>query len=64
LPLGRFHGVPVHVTHAQEQLARPLVERAAATMAFNEAWLLLAVLMAAAFVLLPMLRSGDRSPTG
>lgn len=63
LPLGRFHGVPIHVTHAQEQLARPLVERAAATMAFNEAWLLLAVIMAAAFVLLPLLRNGDRSPT-
>jgi len=62
LPLGRFHGVPVHVTHAQEQLARPLIERAAATSAFNEAWLLLAVLMCAALLLLPLLRSGDRSP--
>jgi DHA2 family multidrug resistance protein len=62
LPLGRFHGVPIHVSHAQEQLARPLVERAAATAAFNEAWVLLAVLMGAAFILLPLLRNGDRSP--
>lgn len=61
LPLGRFHGVPVHVTAAQTELARPLVERAAATIAFNEAWLLLAALMCAAFVLLPLLRNGDRS---
>lgn len=61
LPLARFHGVPVHVTHVQEELARPLVERAAATTAFNEAWLLLAVVMATSFILLPLLRNGDRS---
>ena len=61
LPLGRFHGVAVHVTASQTALARPLVERAAATTAFNEAWLLLAVIMCAAFVLLPLLRSGDPS---
>ena len=59
LPLGRFHGIPIHPTHAETALARPLVERAAATAAFNEAWLLLAVVTAIAFLLLPLLRNGD-----
>lgn len=61
LPLARFHGVPVHVTHVQQELARPLVERAAATAAFNEAWLLLSIIMASSFMLLPLLRHGDRT---
>jgi DHA2 family multidrug resistance protein len=64
LPLGRFHGVPVHVSAAQTELARPLVERAAATAAFNEAWMLLALITAAAFVLLPLLRNASRSEPG
>lgn len=61
LPAAMFRGVPLHPTHAQQELARPLVERAAATVAFNEAWLLLAALMLVSFALLPFLRRPSKA---
>jgi DHA2 family multidrug resistance protein len=57
LPAYLFHGVPVHITLAQAQAARPLVERAAATAAFNEAWVLLGACMVASLAALPLLRT-------
>ncbi|HTH97578.1 MAG TPA: DHA2 family efflux MFS transporter permease subunit [Stellaceae bacterium] len=57
LPLDRFHGVPIGpVSAADQEFGRPLIERAAATIAFNEAWLLLGIAMLLAACLIPFLR--------
>ena len=58
LPLDRFNGLPLGAVDAttQETLT-PLVERAAATMSFNDAWMLLAALIAASLLALPWMVS-------
>jgi DHA2 family multidrug resistance protein len=57
LPLDRFHGTPIGPISASDQeVVRPLIDLAAATIAFNEAWLLLGVTMALALCLVPLLR--------
>ena len=57
LPTDLFDGRPLaHVDAAQAAFARPLVERAAATIAFNEAWLVLGGLTLLALVAAPFLR--------
>jgi MFS transporter, DHA2 family, multidrug resistance protein len=52
LPLERFTGQPLGPIDATAQeFARPLVERAAATMSFNDAWTALAAIVALSLVL-------------
>jgi len=61
LPLDRFHGVPIGPVSADDRdFVRPLVEHAAATLAFNEAWLILGGIMVASLLLLPLLRQDRR----
>ena len=74
--IAAFVGVPVamlkgvDIAHADPDdllFAKPIVERAAATLAFNEAWLLIGALLLGSLVLLPLLRSAtvpvdDRDP--
>lgn len=61
LPTSLFNGHALaHPDPAQVAFARPLVERAAATIAFNEAWALLGALMLASLVALPFLRREER----
>jgi MFS transporter, DHA2 family, multidrug resistance protein len=60
LPAGLFHGIALHPSRAESRFARPLIERASATIAFNEAWLVLAAIMAIAFVLLPLVARPNR----
>ncbi len=57
LPLDRFRNLPLGPIDAatKEQVA-PLVERAALTLSFNEAWLLLALLFGLTILALPLLR--------
>jgi len=53
LPLARFTGKPVGaVDETTRQMIEPLVQRAAATMSFNDAWLLLAALAAVSLLAL------------
>jgi DHA2 family multidrug resistance protein len=57
LPLDRFNGTSLgSVTNGDQDFARPMVERAAATIAFNEAWTLLGVTMLIAICLIPLLK--------
>jgi MFS transporter, DHA2 family, multidrug resistance protein len=65
-----FVGVPVDLFAGQTMasidpsdlvVVRPIIERAAATVAFNEAWILLGALMALSLLVLPLLRRGDAS---
>ena len=59
LPLDRFHNVPLGpVDQATKDLVAPLVQRAALTLSFNEAWILLGVLFAASLLALPFIRGG------
>jgi MFS transporter, DHA2 family, multidrug resistance protein len=52
LPLERFTGQPLGPINATAQeFAQPLVERAAATMSFNDAWAALAIVTALSLVL-------------
>ncbi len=61
LPAYLFTGRALgHVDPTQMAFARPLVERAAATIAFNEAWMLVGALMLAPLVALPLLRREER----
>lgn len=56
LPLDRFHNIPLGpVDAATEEMVRPLVEKAAAVMAFNDAWLLIGALACVSLVALPLL---------
>jgi len=58
----RFTGVPIGpVDQATKDFVAPLVERAAAVAAFNEAWLLLAVLVGLALLALPLFRKPQPS---
>ena len=57
LPLERFHGTPIGPTSAADrEFVRPLIDHAAATIAFNEAWVLLGLVMAISLLLIPWLR--------
>lgn len=57
LPLDRFHGVPLGpIDPATKDLVAPLVRRAALTMAFNEAWLLMGALFLLSLLSLPLIR--------
>lgn len=61
LPLDRFHGVPLGpISASDREFVDPLIKQAAATSAFNEAWLLLGALMVLAVCLTPLLRSGGQ----
>ncbi|GAC1571117.1 MAG: MDR family MFS transporter [Candidatus Elarobacter sp.] len=56
LPPALFTGQAMtHVDSSTIAFARPLVERAAATIAFNEAWILLGTLMLLSLVSVPLL---------
>ena len=50
-----------HPTSAALSFVRPMVDRGAATIAFNEAWLVLGILMACSLVALPLLQAGGRA---
>jgi DHA2 family multidrug resistance protein len=57
LPLDRFHNVPLGpVDEATRQFVAPLLERAAAVVSFNEAFLGLALFFALSLLALPLLR--------
>jgi DHA2 family multidrug resistance protein len=57
----RFTGVPIGpVDQATKDFVAPLVERAAAVASFNDAWLLLAVLVGLSLLALPLLRKPPR----
>ncbi len=74
--MAAFVGIPVamlkgvDIAHADPDdllFVKPIVERAAATIAFNEAWLLIGALLLGSLLLLPLLRSAtvpvdDREP--
>lgn len=54
LPLDRFTGVPIGpVDAATQETVRPLVERAALTLSFNEAWLAVGFAFVAAMLMVP-----------
>ena len=56
-PLERFTGQPLGPIDAtMQEFARPLVEKAAAVMSFNEAWIMLAVLVAVSLLALPLMK--------
>ena len=60
LPTYLFTGHPLPVVDRwQLEFARPLVERADATIAFNEAWMLLGAFLLASLLALPLLRRED-----
>ncbi len=54
LPLERFTGAPLNVDDATKEILRPLIERAAAVASFNDAWMLLGILVAASLLALPL----------
>jgi DHA2 family multidrug resistance protein len=57
LPLERFHNVPLGPIDAHtKEIVQPMVERAALTLSFNEAWLLMGLLFALSLLALPLLR--------
>jgi DHA2 family multidrug resistance protein len=65
LPLDAYHGTPLAPISASDQeFIRPLIELAAATVAFNEAWLLLGAVLLLSICLVPLLRSGGRRTAG
>lgn len=64
LPLERFTGAPLGpIDPALQDMVAPLVQNAAATMSFNEAWLLLGGLVGASLAAVPFL-ARRRDPTG
>ena len=61
LPLERFNGQPLGpINETMQEMAKPLVERAAAVMSFNEAWAVLAGLVALSLVVLPLMKTVRR----
>jgi MFS transporter, DHA2 family, multidrug resistance protein len=57
LPLERFHNLPLGpIDDATREFVQPLVERAAATLSFNEAFLALSAFFLLSLVALPWLR--------
>ena len=60
LPLERFHNLPLGpIDAATKEFIQPLVERAAATAGFNEAFLTLGAFFLVSLVALPWLRQRD-----
>jgi DHA2 family multidrug resistance protein len=54
LPLDRFTGAAIGpVDAATQETVRPLVERAALTLSFNEAWLAVGITFVAAMLMVP-----------
>jgi DHA2 family multidrug resistance protein len=63
LPLERFHGVPLPPVDAiTREALEPLVNAAAATASFNEAWLLLGGLCVLALGALPFMKPAPPAP--
>jgi DHA2 family multidrug resistance protein len=61
LPLERFTGVPLdNIDATTQELVEPLVRRAAAVESFNEAWLLLGILVAVSLVIIPLMKRPAR----
>jgi DHA2 family multidrug resistance protein len=61
IPAGMLQGVDIaHADPADVVFVKPILERAAATIAFNEAWVLVGGLLLASLLLVPFLRG---SPT-
>ncbi len=61
LPLERFNGQPLGpINETMQEMAKPLVERAAVVMSFNEAWAVLAVLVALSLAALPFMKPVHR----
>ncbi|MGH6879101.1 MAG: MFS transporter, partial [Rhizomicrobium sp.] len=57
LPLAQFHNVPLGpIDPLTKAIVKPLVERAALTQSFNEAWLMLGAVFVLALCILPFLR--------
>ena len=62
LPTERFTGVPIGaVDEATRALVAPLVERAGLVAAFNDAWLMVGVLVALSMLALPLFRAPRRT---
>jgi DHA2 family multidrug resistance protein len=62
LPPDRFVGKPMGpVDQATVDLVAPLVRRAATIMSFNEAWILLGLVLLASLMVLPILKKIPRS---
>jgi len=62
LPTERFTGVPIGaVDEATRALVAPLVERAGLVAAFNDAWLIVGVLVALSMLALPLFRAPRRT---
>jgi DHA2 family multidrug resistance protein len=67
LPLGPFHNVPLGpVDELTKAIVAPMVQRAAVTMSFNDAWRAIAVLFAISLFALPLIRRAHvpASPMG
>jgi DHA2 family multidrug resistance protein len=61
LPLERFTGVPLEdIDATTQELVEPLVRRAAAVQSFNEAWLLLGILVAVSLLIIPLMKRPAR----
>jgi len=57
LPLAQFHNVPLGpIDEMTKAIVAPLVQRAALTESFNEAWRVIAVLFAISLLALPLMR--------
>lgn len=57
LPLDRFHNVPLDkIDQPTMALVKPMVERAALTLSFNEAWLTIGMIFIFTLLLLPLMR--------
>lgn len=57
VPVDLFQGVDVaHADRADIAFVTPIVERAAATVAFNEAWIMIGAFLLLSLLLLPLLR--------
>jgi DHA2 family multidrug resistance protein len=67
LPLFRFHNVPLGpIDETTRMIVKPLVERAALTQSFNEAWLALGLAFGVALCVLPFIgrNKAGREATG
>ncbi len=60
IPLGMFGGNPADADPSDLTFVRPIIERAAATIAFNEAWFLVAAIIALSLLLVPLLQRTSR----
>ncbi|HEX4157166.1 MAG TPA: DHA2 family efflux MFS transporter permease subunit [Rhizomicrobium sp.] len=65
LPLAEFHNVPLGpIDPVMKAIAKPLVERAALSQSFNEAWLMLGAFFVFALFLIPFIRNDEATRTG